>query len=179
MRGTIVLPLSKSPFPRGRVGPETWQDWYRGAVRANKFAISTPNSEVLILSNMTYDGVSEVGKYIWAFNQIDIKTPLRVIRECTETIGQINFLFKYAKSEGKDIIIVSTFLHYLRVQWLIWQNPLSRKVRYKHYAAWGIPRPREAVTDIILIFLFPLLDIFGLRDRFLRAVHQHRALGKL
>lgn len=178
MRGTIVLPLPKSPHSSGRMGPEIWQDWFRGAARANSFAIRIPGSEVLILSNMTYDGISEVAKYIWAFNQIDLKTPLRVIRECTETVGQIEYLFNYARKEGKDIIIVSTFLHYLRVQWLIWRNPLSRKVRYKHYAAWGIPRPREALTDIVLIFLFPILDLLGFRERFLELVHQRRASGK-
>lgn len=139
MQGTIVLALSR-PHPSGRVGQEVWQDWYRGAVLANSFAVRIPNSELLVLSNMTHDGVSDGYKYLCVFNQIDLKTPLRIIREGKETVEQIEYLFKYAKKEWKDIIIVSTFLNYLRVQWLIWRNPLSRQVRYKHYAAWGIPR---------------------------------------
>ncbi len=138
MQGTIILALC-SPYSSGRVGPESLQDWYRGAVLANSFAVCTPNSELLILSNVTRDGVSEASKYLAAYNQIDLKTPLRVIREGTRTVDQIDYLFKYAKKEWKDVIIVSTFLHYPRVQWFIWRNPLSRIVLYKHYAAWGIP----------------------------------------
>lgn len=183
MRKTIVIPVAKSPHSKGRIGPEKWQDWFQGVKRAVSIAkrLGT-GTEVLILSNAQYSGQQhEVDLYYEAFVGLGGRTGIniRVLREGYETIEQINRSFELAVTERKELVFISTFFHYLRVQWLIWRCKTA-KVKVKHYVVlFGIPRPREILTDIALTILFPLIDIFGGRRFFLKAVNRRRIKGKL
>lgn len=184
MNRTIVVPVIKSPHYKGRIGPEKWQDWYRGIKKAVCIAKARhkEGAEVLVLSNAQYSGQPhETDLYCGVLAKLGATTDvnLRVIREGYETTEQINRLFELAFGEKKELVFVSTFFHYPRVQWLIWRYKTAISVKVKHYAVFGIPRPREMITDIVLDALFPLIDIFGGRQWFLRAVNKRRIKGKL
>lgn len=178
MKKTLIVPLSKSPHPQGRIGPIMLQDWFQGLRRAVLIARLLPKTEILVLSNLKVSGQPhEADVYTEALTKLGAIN-IRVIRECYETIEQINRSFELAVEEKKDLMFISTFLHYLRVQWLIWRHPKNMRVSVKHCAVFGIPRPREALTDIILAFLFPFIDLFGVRRWFLKVVNQRRLSGK-
>lgn len=183
MNRTIVVPIPKSPHSKGRIGPEEWQDWYRGLKKAISIARSKDMAEVLILSNAQYSGQPhEVDLYYGALAKLGATTDvnIRAIKEGYETIEQVDRSFKLAAEEKKELIFVSTWLHYLRVQWLIWRcKAVAPSVKVKHCIVFGIPRPREMLSDIILTILFPLVDICGGRQFFLKAVNKRRIKGKL
>lgn len=184
MNGTIVIPVAKSPHSKGRILPEEWQDWYRGIKKAVSIARQSEKGsvEVLVLSDAKYYGQPhEADLYYRALTKLGatIYVNIRIIREGYETIEQVNRSFELAAEEGKELIFVSTFFHYPRVQWLIWRCKTTVPVKVRHCVAVGIPRPREAITDIILTLLFPLIDIFGGRRFFLKAVNKRRLKGKL
>ena len=176
MNGTIIVPIIKSPHSKGRIGPEKFQDWFRGLKKAVSIAIKS-DGEVLVISNAQYTNQShESDLYCKALTKLS-QVRHRVIRDGRETIEQVDLSFKLAKEEKKELVFVSTFFHYPRVQWLIWRCKSASKV--SHYISFGIPRPREMLTDIALAFLFPLIDILGGRQLFIRAVNKRRIEGKL
>jgi len=177
MKETLMIPLTKSPHSQGRIGPVRLQDWYRGLKRAVSITKRIP-SEILVLSNVKVTNQPhEADLYSEALVQMGVVS-FRVIRECYETIEQINYSIDLAIQERRNLIFVSTFLHYPRVQWLILTHPDIKLVKVKHYGALGVPRPREAFTDIVLTILFPLIDLLGGRRWFLRAVNRRRSSGK-
>lgn len=183
MNGTIIIPVTKSPHAKGRVGPEKWQDWYQGVKKAVSIAKRLGiRTEILILSNAQYTGQPhEADLYRKAIDKLGrIGVNLRIMRKGQETIEQVKKSFYLAIKEDKNLIFVSTFFHYPRVQWLIWRYRHNiAAARVKHRIAFGIPRPREMLTDIVLALLFPLIDIFGGRQFFLKAVNRRRIKGKL
>lgn len=182
MSGTIVVPVIKSPHSMGRIGPETWQDWHRGIMKAISIAWTKHGQEVLVLSNARYSGQPhEADLYCHVLSKFGAAgINVRVIREGYETVEQIKRTFELAVAEKKELVFVSTFFHFPRVQWLIWRYKTKvPAMRVRHCVAFGIPRPREILTDIILIFLFPLIDICGGRQWFVRTVNKRRVGGKL
>jgi hypothetical protein len=94
-----------------------------------------------------------------------------VIEKTHETVEQIEIVTEYAKENNAKLIIISTFLHYLRVRWL------CRGFVVEHHGAFGIPRPREAVTDIILTLIFPVIDLIGKKKWFSEKVGMRRVKG--
>lgn len=171
MRETVaVVLLPKSPRPkRGRVGREYWQDWYRGCVKAVALA-TEHNAQILVASAFKADGIPEAEFYQEVLEGIDA-TDIVVIKEGLETIGQLDAAFKAAT--GKNLIVVSSILHFPRVR------RLCRGKGVQHKVVWGIPRPSEAIADIFLTFLFPIIDLFGWRGRFQRWSIRRRVAGKI
>jgi hypothetical protein len=47
-----------------------------------------------------------------------------------------------------------------------------------HLWAFGIPRPRDVLTDAILTVASPFIDLLGLRETFLEWLRNSRAQGK-
>jgi len=177
VKNILVVPLSKSPHSLGRIGPIRWQDWFRGLKKAVSIG-KKPKTKILVLSDVRVSGQPhEADIYSDALVKMGTVS-FRVIRECYETIEQVNYSIDLALQERKKLVFISTFLHYPRVQWLIKTNPKMRLVQVKHYCAWGIPRPREAFTDLALMVIFPLIDFFGCRQRFIEATKQRRLSGK-
>ncbi|HUQ30352.1 MAG TPA: ElyC/SanA/YdcF family protein [Candidatus Paceibacterota bacterium] len=176
MREKIILPLTKSAWPGGRVGSLYLQDWYQGLLKAVELVRESAGPAfVLILSAVqTPPEPSEVDVYLTALNELGVDVnDFMVIREEVETIGQLEYANRLAQARGARLIVISTWTHYPRVRWL------CRGRQFEHHCVWGIPRPREAVTDIVLWLVFPILDsIPGGRDWFLRKVHVHRKSGK-
>ena len=170
----LILPLTKGPHTTGRVGAIDKQDWFNGLVKAKELLAQFPNSKILVLSNVQVAGeVHEAELYYWALKQIGVyDRDILIVRKAQETIEQIAIAREVAKKEGARLVVISTWLHYPRVRWLM------SGMGAEHHVAFGIPRPREAVTDIVLTFLFPLLDLFGKREWFMQKVNERRLSGK-
>lgn len=169
----ILLPLTKGPCAKGRVGPREWQDWYRGLVMTRKLLSRYPNSLVLILSNLQVEGERHEAD-IYCEAAIELGIPHFVaIHETYETMGQLEYALEMAKEEGHTLVVISTWLHFPRVWWL------CRGHEVKHHVAWGIPRPSLALADIILTFAMPVIDLLGRREWFKKRLEKRRTSGKL
>ncbi len=183
----IIIPVTKGPHPKGRFGPKEKQDWYRSLAKAVTIARKR-KSGILIISAMKIIGEEgEADTYRAALLEMGLEETADfsvmlgdcsdgkfiIIRECCETIGQMEEIALLARNFGFMPVFVSTLLHYLRVRWLAWG------IRSEHYCSFkGRPRPREAITDLILTMAFPILDLLGLREWFQGCITKHRAGGK-
>lgn len=176
MKGTLIVPLTKSPHRSGRIGKKHQQDWFRGIEKAVILHYIIPESEILVLSDVhVSEQVHEAEIYTETLTNMGVKS-FRVIRECYETISQVNKAIDIANCEDKNLIFVSTWLHYPRVEWLIKNK--KKLVSIKHFSVIGIPRPKEAVTDIILTILFPLIDMCDYHKWWLDKINERRKQGK-
>lgn len=174
---SLIFPVIKSPWPSGRIclkDKQHWQDWYRGLKKAVELSKQIHNSRILLLSGFQKEGEeSEVDIYLSALKKMGFdESRILVVREGRETIEQVERAVDIAEEKKANLITVSTFLHAPRVAWLL------RNKHIEQHAAFGIPRPREALTDIVLMGLFPLLDTVGFRFLFQRKLVERRTDGK-
>ncbi len=175
MKKTIIVPLTKSPLPdKGRIGPREKQDWYQSLILAKKLLAANENSFIYIISKVRIKGVlPEADLYEQTLEKLDVpKEKIVTIRRAYETTVQCRIAFEEAERENANLIIISTPFHYPRVRWI------CRGKAAKHYIAWGQPRIKEMCTDIILIILFPLLDLLGLDTFFRNLVNSWRIRGR-
>ncbi|MCR4311172.1 MAG: hypothetical protein NUV54_01205 [Candidatus Taylorbacteria bacterium] len=93
-------------------------------------------------------------------------------RNGQETIGQLLLASELASRDTRDIIVVSTLFHHLRVRYL------CRKMNVVHRVSIGIPNIAETCTNIVLLLLFPLIDKLGYAQHFQKWVIKHRESGK-
>ena len=168
----LIFPLTKSPHS-GRIGSKEGQDWYRGLVIARNMQRDI-GGRILVLSNVQIAGEEhEADLYAEALKELGVKDEyIVVVKEAQETVEQIKIAKEIADRADEKLIVISAFLHYPRVRYL------CRGLGVAHRIVFGIPRPREAVTDIILTFLFPVIDLLGLREKFLEKVQNRRIGGK-
>ncbi|MBI2474669.1 MAG: YdcF family protein [Candidatus Taylorbacteria bacterium] len=130
--------------------------------------------DILVLSAVHIKGSrAEADYYVEALKKLGAQN-VSIERRGFDTIGQLQIAKAIAAEKKADLIIISTATHYLRVRWLC----ITEAVKAKHYITSGIPRPREAITDIILTFLFPIIDILGLRKKYLALISTRRKSGK-
>ncbi|KND47927.1 MAG: hypothetical protein AB199_04185 [Parcubacteria bacterium C7867-004] len=176
MKGSIIFALHKSPYPK-RKGPSHWADWYRGCLKAvdiqRVLDASGVTSEMLVLTDAQYKGgLHEVDYYTAAFDELGAHN-VRVIRKCYETVRQIEMALQISQNEDKDLIVISTWVHYLRVCWLL------RGSGATHRIAFGIPNLQYAIADVILTFAFPVIDLVpGGRERFVAYAEDKRFKGE-
>ena len=171
----LIIPLTKSPNPaKGRWGSIEDQDWYHGVRLAAHIAKNDPLSRILVISDFHVPGCEQdADTYNRALLELGVPaSSIEIIRKESETCGQLNLTFKMA-SRKDSVTIISSFLHWPRVLWLTLGKKCTRRIVFGH------PRPKEAFTDIILAFIFPALDLLGLRNFFLRRVLSRRKKGKL
>jgi hypothetical protein len=171
--GRLIVPLTKSPHS-GRIGPKEKQEWYQGLVLAQK--LYEQGDLILVISDVQVAGEEhEANIYKNALESLGVSwINTHIVRQCQETTGQIEEASNIAFRRDLELVFISTWTHYLRVRWICFWD----KVRAKHVIAWGRPRPKEAVTDFILTFFFPILDICRQRRRFLKWVETRRKSGK-
>ena len=103
------------------------------------------------------------------------ETILRKIPYGYETIGQVEYVGELAKQENANIIFISSLSHFPRVWWICKRAGIIAQ----HKIAFGIPRPTEIISDTALIFLYPIIDLFGMKKWFQRKLIQRRKEGKL
>jgi hypothetical protein len=152
------------------------QDWYQSLKLAKRLfdqeSKLVSKVVVLIISNVhvAYEK-HEADIYDHALIELGIpRQNLLVIKHAQETIEQVE-VAKAFISNSDRLLAISTFLHYPRVRYL------CRGLNARHFAAFGIPRPKEMVTDIILDLLMPVIDWLGLREQFLTKVIKRRESG--
>ncbi len=179
----LIVPLPKSPWDEGRIGIKKKQDWYRSCMKALEilceYSIAGDCPTILIASGFEnkQTGYVEVDFYLDIFEKllkcVDINGYYSVdsVAKGSETISQLDEVFKYADAEKfNEVIIISSRLHWPRVKYLCKYGKKKGmyKVPYTNEFVYGIPRPREAVTDSILNLLMPIIDWLGLREFFLK-----------
>ncbi len=174
MKGPLICLMSKSALPRsGRIGPEHLQDWYRGCIKAIKLARKL-NGKIFIPTAFASQGENEADFYALVFKDLGAKEgEVTTVQLGFETIEQLNVALETAERAGRSLIIVSSILHFPRVLWL------TRMENVTHRVIIGIPRPKEALTDLALMVLFPIIDILGLRKKFLAYMKKRRLDGKV
>lgn len=171
MRGVAVI--VKSPRPTsGRIGRLQAQDWYQSCVLAARLTVDSENAFVFVASAFKAGGdLEDYGGVLAARGCCPVPIPMG-----WETCSQIDAVLLSARLRGiTELHVVSTWLHTLRVRWYMRRS----KINIIHHIAFVIPRPWEAVTDVILTFGAPIIDILGLRDRFLARMEARRKSGKL
>lgn len=159
----------------GRVGHADHQDWRATCKKAVNLLKQNPNSKIMVASDFKFKGLAEVNLYEKILRGMGVrKEDIIIISEGYETISQLMVAFKKATELQKQLIVISTFLHFPRVWWLT----RGKKKNVKHKVVFGIPRPKEAVVDVILAILFPIIDLMGLREWFQDVTTKRRMGGK-
>ncbi len=172
MEKYLIVPIVKSPhMDSGRIGPKCKQDWYVGLEMAVKLHKDLRSSQIAVITDFTTNGIHEADIYDQALLANGIEDHL-IYREGLETIGQIEAAKKIAEEGGQKLVLISTFLHRPRVEYYAGKGVL-------HRTAWGIPRPKEVIRDILMIPLAPIIRNFGLEERFMKRVTRRRTNGIL
>ena len=166
----LIVPLTKSPWQRGRIGRLEYQDWYRGLIKAITYRGTS--DKIAIISGFKSNqaaGMSEIEFYREALEALRFDPQHAIYSDHgLETTSQIRLAHEMARALKARLVIVSTWTHYLRVRWI------ARGINATHVIAWGLPRPRELLTDILLTFVYPIIEIAGAHTRFIERVHQRR-----
>lgn len=167
----LFVPLTKSPWSSGRVGKIEYQDWYRVLVRTKKLIDSNPESRVALISNVFGDrSVLEVDIYNKYLLNLGLsENNIVSYKECFETSEQIYKATDISRELGLDLVIISTLFHYPRVRWI------GRNINADYIVCLGIPRPIEMVTDVLLTFAYPIVDMIGLKGIFVSIVKYKRS----
>jgi hypothetical protein len=172
----IICLLPKSPLIKGRVGKNEKQDWYQLIVLTFKLA-KKYGCKTLICSAFRPNSKLHETEYL---KNILTKTlgannkEVITINEGLETIGQLDSIFKFAKDQNLIPILVSTLFHAPRA-WFICQRykmPFKQAVSFR-----GMPRPWETITDIALIFAYPIIYWLGKEKWFLKKITKTRRGG--
>lgn len=175
--GIVIVPITK--FPGDRKGPAQEQDWYEAVKHAKKLLDWFHNKGnpafILVLSDVKVDGYPhEADTYLEALLEIGVdEKDIEVVKEGQETVGQIEWLKQnYA---GSEIWLLSVRIHAPRVRYIC--RRLGLKANHKTIRE-GRKRTREAVTDFILNFAFPIIHFLGLTKWFQKLVIKRRKQGK-
>lgn len=173
----LLIPIIRSPY--SRIGPEKWQDWYRQIERTIEIAKELQNKggdvTVTLLSNFQPKGKpSEIEVYTDVFKKLAPELHVNSYRETNNTSEQVEKSFQLAKQSDSQLIFISVaWLHYPRVLY----HAAGRKA--VHYAVFGIPHPIFAIGDITSLIIEPVVDLFGLTNRFEKAIDHEREQGKI
>jgi hypothetical protein len=178
----LCLPLSKSVWPEGRIGPWQLQDGYRIVKKAVELANDKKSDGTLLLTaTKPKDSIKSELDYMFEVTAIeDLKSGhLYVTSKCFDTPSQIDYAIKLADLSGYGkLLILCSPLHYLRVKWIVARIPIDSDLKISCKVVFGIPRPKEVVTDIILTFIYPIIDTLGL-DTWFRSWTEKRRLDGL
>ena len=178
----VIMAMSKSAWSEGRTGARKEQDWYLVVQEAVRIKKQQGEDSVVVavtgFTNVTFS-LPEIECYKQALLDFDLKEgkDFYLLHEGIDTITQLHAAHAFAVFHKTDFAVVSTKLHVMRIRWLCFWD----KIQAKHYTPphLGIPRREEIVNDIVLTVLFPFIDIFGLRSRFLAYLEKRRAKGIL
>jgi vancomycin permeability regulator SanA len=170
----FVFPVCKSPFTKGRIGEARHQDWFQGLKKAVRLSKKL-RAKTLVISGFTATGsMSEADCYrraLCALGNGDDEMVL--IRQGQETTEELEIAINLAEEENAKLVVVSTLFHYPRVRWI------CRGKKAEHHMAIGLPRPKEMITDIILWFVYPIIEKIGKKDEFTNWLKNRRDGGKL
>lgn len=201
----VIVIMPKSPRPKkGRIGPDSWQNWYKACLKAksvgyNKFE---ENSSWIILIPSSFSFIEngekkEERNFYRYILTVKLCYPLARTRVCSglETIDQINTGLKaacglYPYNQIAVHIVWSCREHYWRwtliKDWLEIPEEINVNSIKHEVNTSGIPRPKEFLTDLAAIPLILFYKIwYGKRakekffEKIVAGVKKKRTDGKL
>lgn len=178
----ICLPLSKSSWPEGRIGKEEFQDYFRIVKKTIDLLRENKVDKILLLSNFKAKKASKSELE----NMIDICDKHNVEREKLhieeygyDTLSQLKFTLNICNINNQDLVIISSLTHYPRVKWITNRLNKKYKIKVQHKIILGIPRIHDALYDIPLMFIYPIIDLLGYSDEFSENIKRRRDSGHL
>lgn len=178
----LCLPLSKSSWPEGRIGKEESQDYFIIVKNSIDLLKNNKVDKILLLSNFKYKNAnkSELDNMIDICNKHSVdKNKLHIEEYGYDTLSQLKFTLDLCSRNKDDLLIISSFTHYPRVKWIAWRINKKYNVNVKHKIGWGIPRIHDFIYDIPLIFIYPVVDLLGLSNKFSNIIRVRRGNGHL
>lgn len=176
-----ALPIAKSNWPEGRVGPAKLQDSYRIQKKAVDLALAGKVDTVLVFSDFKPKNVKkiELNCMIDTCKAEGLPDDKMIIKSVGyDTLSVLKYAIDFSLENNADLVIISSQFHYPRVRWMAWRLNKGH-VNLQHKVAFGIPRPMEGITDFILIFIYPIIDLIGLSSWFTKTVQKRRNKGAL
>lgn len=174
-RPVLIFPVPKSPFPlKGRFGKKEWQDWYRVSLKAVNLK-NQLGGAVLLISNFSVLGCpSEQAFFSEEFKQLGLdEEHLEKHLVGLETIEELEHAVKLARERQVRLIVISTWLHHLRVRWI------CRGQGVQHEVVFGLPEIKAAVVDLILTAAYPLFELLGKKEWFISLAKGKRKKGDM
>ena len=178
----ICLPLSKSSWPEGRFGAEKYQDYFTIVKKSIDLLKEKKIDKILLLSNFK----SKQGKKSELENMVNIcilnhinENELIIEKNGYDTLSQLKFTFNLCKDRNQELIIISSLTHFPRVVWICWRLNKKYNIKYKNIISLGIPRIHDVIYDLVLMFIYPILDLWGFSENFSRTIKRRRNSGIL
>lgn len=176
------LPLSKSSWLEGRIGPEKYQDCFRLIKISIDLLNKNKVNKILLLSEFKskQSKKSELEYIVELCKRFNVSDEsLHIEKYGYDTLSQLRFTLDLCSKNNDELLILSSPLHYPRVRWTTYRLNKKYKVKVSHKIAWGIPRPGDIVFDICLMFIYPVVDILGFSKWFTEHVKIRRDKGYL
>ncbi len=176
------LPLSKSSWLEGRIGPEKYQDCFRLVKVAIDLLNTKQINKIILLSDFKYkqSTKSELEYITDICKKYNVNNDnLYIENYGYDTLSQLKFSFDLCYKNKSDLMIISALTHFPRVKWITYRLNKKYKLNIKHKIALGIPRPRDFISDIALIFIYPIIDLLGYSDSFTKHMKIRRDKGYL
>ena len=177
----IYLPLSKSSWVEGRIGPEKYQDYFLIVKKSINLLENKPD-QILLLSDFKSKQAknSELENMINICKSFNVNESNIIVKKYGyDTLSQIGFTLDLCNKSKNDLLIVSSLSHYPRVRWITYRINKKYNVCVEHKMVLGIPRVNDLVFDIILMFTYPVIDMFGYSERFTNHMKIRRDKGYL
>jgi hypothetical protein len=177
----IYLPLSKSTWIEGRIGPEKYQDYFL-IVKKSINLLKNKSGQILLLSDFKSKQAknSELENMINICKSFNVNESRIIVKKYGyDTLSQIEFSLDLCKETKNDILIISSLLHYPRVRWITYRINKKYNIYVEHKMALGIPRVNDLVFDIVLMFVYPVIDMFGYSEKFTNHMKIRRDKGYL
>ena len=178
----ICLPLSKSSWLEGRIGPEKYQDCFRLIKDSIDLLNAKKIDKIVLLSDFKskQSTRSELEYIIDLCERFSVpKDKLFIKKYGYDTFSQLQFTLELCKATKDELLVISSATHYPRVCWITYRLNKKYNIKVIHMIAWGIPRPRDAIFDILLIVAYPILDLLGFSSWFTKHMKVRRDKGYL
>ena len=176
------LPLSKSSWLEGRIGPEKYQDCFRLVKFSIDLLIENKVDKILLLSDFKskQSNKSELEYMEDVCKKFNVdNNKVEIEKYGYDTLSQLKFTLNLSSKNNDELLILSSPLHYPRVRWITYRLNKKYKVKVSNKIAWGIPRLRDAIFDLPLIFAYPIIDLLGLSVWFTNHMKVRRDKGYL
>ncbi len=178
----LAVPLAKSIWPEGRIGPSSLQDAER-AIRCGAQMIHSGKADKVLVTSSVKPRAStwsELWLMVQSAAQYGLSLEKNLYAEPVghDTITQIEHAIYFAEERGFDeVVFISTNIHFLRVISTFSHPKIPLIVSHKFVC--GIPRPTELITDCILLVAYPMMRLLGLDKKFNAWAKRRRESGKL
>ena len=166
----------------GRIGPEKHQDCFVIIKKSIDLLNENKIDKILLLSDFHAKKaeISEMNYMLKVCKQYNVASEKMIIEDYGyDTLSQIKFTLNLCKQNNEDLTMISSLLHYPRVVWICWRLNKKYNINIKNKIGLGIPRLHDMFFDIILMFLYPIIDLCGFSENFSLTIKRRRNSGVL